>query len=592
MNPVIDPRTREDILEEFKTLACERTPEWHFDPENPDAGTMLAFIWADMLCGTIERVNRVCENYKLKLYSSLNAKPRQAAASQGFLQFDVSRQAVIPKGFRVGDDSDIVFSTAEDLYAEPLSISGIYTASPNTCYRYENFNDIRLFNYCGENRVVWTITHPFAFNVSESGSVGITGVTALSDPNQVCWELSDTCVNAYILDRSAFGGVILHDIGILPQNDNLTPDAVYTNDTQCACEGFYPFGERYNLYDELYIACDEVLGKKGASVELSLSIRMEKFPIEGFPEPNPNFKPVMVYRDLNVPEEKDIFILEITWEYFNGAGWAALNTTPHRNIFYSTDRIEQTIGFVCPDDFDVVTVSAHEKYYIRARITQMENSFAMFGFYHSPFIENLRFKYWYDTPITPESVTCFQNMELNISPRLVVEQIFNEHALYLSFDKEITRGTVLAELEGCAPCAALRWEYYTRRGWRELNVRDGTEGFSKTGLISYSTYEPCELHRFFGEQAFWIRIIDPEPYRRNKPVLKRLRNNTVFAVCETAGECGNAEENKITKLLENIEGVEGVANPMRMEHGRDEETFEDAAVRVLKEHRVVICQKT
>lgn len=591
MNPVIDPRTREDILDEIKALARERTPEWHFEPENPDAGAMLAFIWADMLSGTIERLNRICENYRHELYASLDAKPRQAAASQGFLSFDVSREVFIPKGFRAGGENDTVFSTTHDLYAAPLKITGVYTASPDTCCRCEGTQDIMLFNYNGINRVVWTIRHPFAFGVSDGGSVGITGVTALSDPAQIEWVLSDTYAEARILDRAAFDGIALSGIGLLPQNENLAPDVVYSNETQCPCEGFFPFGERYSVHDELYIACDEVFSMRGATVEMSLSFRMEKFPIEGFPEPSPNFKPVMVYRDLNIPDYTDIFITEIIWEYFNGSGWAALETTPHRNIFYSTDRREMTIGFTCPDDFDSITIGAHEKFYIRARITQTENTFAMFGHYHSPFIENLRFKSWFDCPLEPESVSSYQNMAENTSPFFVVERVFNEHAMYLSFDNMFTRGTVLVEFDDYEPYAAPRWEYYARRGWRELEVHDGTEGFSRTGLISYSTDEPCELHTLFGKQAYWIRIIDPEPNRRRKPVLKRLWNNAAFVECETAGELGNAAPDSINILLQDLAGVEAVTNPLDTVNGRDEETYEDAVKRVLKKKRVGICRK-
>ena len=49
--------TREEIIEYMKTCAKQYVPEWRYDTKNPDAGTALASLFADMMCDTVKRFN-------------------------------------------------------------------------------------------------------------------------------------------------------------------------------------------------------------------------------------------------------------------------------------------------------------------------------------------------------------------------------------------------------------------------------------------------------------------------------------------------------------------------------------------------------
>lgn len=591
--PLIDPRTREDILNEISSLAMIRTPEWRLNRENPDAGTVLALIWADMLYGTIERVNRLTENYMIHLYNSLNLTPLPAVPSRGFLCFTASLPALVPSGSTAAC-GDTIFATTTDLYTSTAAITDMYVVMPNTCCRCEGIQDVYLFDCKGENHVSWTIEHPFAFNVSKGGSLGLVfdceATDKLNDPGCAAWTFSETGLRLNILNQQAFIGAGIRDLGLLPQNAGLKADVVYANGIQLPDEGFFPFGERFMVYDEVYFSCDEAFEKHGAYVELRFTAQMTKFPIEGYPEPQPSYKPVMRLRDLNIPEEFDILISGIAWEYFNGTGWAALTTTPHRDIFFSTDRVEQVIGFICPDDFDITTIGAHEKRHIRARITQVENAFKMYGCYWSPFIESLRFSYVYDSPLIPARVSCFQNMEETVSPERIIDCKFTEPSMYLSIDNPSPRGSVLVELEECSGSHPLRWEYYTSNGWSALYIDDGTLGFVQTGIVTYFAPLPWEKTPLFGKTSYWVRVVCAEgDGHLLRPKLKRIWGNAVQAVCAEGGEQGNAAPQSVVTLMQAINGIDTVINPLPMEGGGGEESYENTVKRFLTERRVTVC---
>ena len=47
----LDSRTGGDIIRSIRETAANYTPEWNFNPEDPDIGSALAFVYADMLEG-------------------------------------------------------------------------------------------------------------------------------------------------------------------------------------------------------------------------------------------------------------------------------------------------------------------------------------------------------------------------------------------------------------------------------------------------------------------------------------------------------------------------------------------------------------
>lgn len=61
--PKIDSRDRRDILEQLRALAASYVPEWRWDDRQPDAGAVLAHVYAELMENTISKYNRSMYNH-------------------------------------------------------------------------------------------------------------------------------------------------------------------------------------------------------------------------------------------------------------------------------------------------------------------------------------------------------------------------------------------------------------------------------------------------------------------------------------------------------------------------------------------------
>ena len=85
--PEIDQRNKEDIKAYMKKQLSTYTPEWRFDEDNPDVGTALAMIYAEMMGDTIYRFNQVPERTKLTFFNQLGANLAPAVPAYGYITF-------------------------------------------------------------------------------------------------------------------------------------------------------------------------------------------------------------------------------------------------------------------------------------------------------------------------------------------------------------------------------------------------------------------------------------------------------------------------------------------------------------------------
>lgn len=126
----LDARTSGDILQKIGEIAADYTPEWNFDPEHPDIGYALAQVYADMLEGTLEQLNRAGYKHQLALFNSLGARLHEAVPAGGHAVFQMS--SGVSEGTEVpayagmtaalSDGGGMTrFETQADLYVTPAS---------------------------------------------------------------------------------------------------------------------------------------------------------------------------------------------------------------------------------------------------------------------------------------------------------------------------------------------------------------------------------------------------------------------------------------------------------------------------------------
>lgn len=629
-------RRRADILNEIKEKALCYTPEWRYNQDNPDAGTVLSLIWADMLSETAAMIEEVPETALHRLLDALGAVSRPAASAEGFLSFTAqpgqTGTIVIPAETRVlsRGGSEPVLETLKDLPLTGAKVGGIYEASdePDSVGCIGSYRGARLFEFSNENKRLWSFEHPSVFKVSEGGSIRIAldcgedtalAATALGSGG-ADWELltrdgwkpviaarhgndillhctgdPGTCgLRFHIKDGGAFGDARIMGLSFMPQNARISPDAVYSNDLPVADTGFFPFGRHPMIYDTLNISCGEALEKPGALVELSFSLRTIRLPIEGYPRPEQQWKPVMRPDEVIEIEEHEISVAAVSWEYFNGTGWNALPLQSRGDtVFRAGESPERrTIRFICPEDMSAIALGAHEGCFIRARVLSVDNAFSMYGYYLSPWMENLQFSYGYEKGLPPVLSLSFQNMDESVftefrSAPAIVERAFNEAAVYFEMTEAFSSGTMLWELKkNEAKTPPLVWEYRTAAGWEALEIEDCTDNFSRTGLMSYNARTGPVKTRLFGIEAFWIRAIrqrGPIGVYMQGPELTGIWENTVPARAVTPGIEANLEKNAYISPATPVNGVSAVTNPLPVTGGADAETDEVTRLRIARE---------
>jgi hypothetical protein len=127
---------REKLLEQMETLAKSYLPEWSFTQKEPDAGSVAALLYIDMLEGNLERFGKVLHKHRvqyLNLFDRFKEEPVESAKS--FVQFTPvtgAPEAVhIPKGTRLFADSEgtgqqVIFETVHGITTTPATLSAIY----------------------------------------------------------------------------------------------------------------------------------------------------------------------------------------------------------------------------------------------------------------------------------------------------------------------------------------------------------------------------------------------------------------------------------------------------------------------------------
>lgn len=100
--------------------------------------------------------------------------------------------------------------------------------------------------------------------------------------------------------------------------------------------------------------------------------------------------------------------------------------------------------------------------------------------------------------------------------------------LYINVKPEKKRNPFGTQFQFCT----LTWEYYTKDGWKPLEVTDETSGFLKSGLLQVHLEEPMEgwHHPQGNETAYYIRCILKENAYDAMPLIGKIYVNPLGVV--------------------------------------------------------------
>lgn len=599
--PIIDRRGCGDILEEIARLAKKRTPEWKFSPDDPDAGTALACVFARRTAETIEKFDRTPLNHRREFYNMLGAEALPATPASGYVQFKLSginkECFFVKEGFRLfspvidEQGARLTFETTQDAWLSPTRVKETIYADPERdllCFWDEkampfepsaqkNSNERYL---CFRHKLLGNLTENCRLYMTVSGVDRERWTEKLSDPSLARFvqitgnaETEADCFNekgrmriaasdcdgikAEIKSINEFEGLSFGGVNISFEGWNIKPDSVFVNGELETDGAFYAFGETPAEYGSLYIESAAAFSKLGAVVRLAFNVDFDVIASGELPEPVIPDKLFVKKSDVRRQERKKVFIDETVWEYWNGTGFAALRgLEAHKNIFSGIKEdgsaVQETryeLEFVCPSDISPVLVGAAQRLCVRARIKRMKNAYAFPAEIYLPRIENIRVSYKYDKPLSVSDVVITNNCEKSAVPGARPFSRLPSAALYIGFEEPPRKFTLLVCND--VPSNQLdnaEWSVLSRRGWERAVPRTKA---GLTGFFSFETQIEPMQSTIFGRTAYWLKA---EPSRDIKLSPNGLLLNCVPVMQseETESFCSDNVVEKISLERKNI----------------------------------------
>ncbi|WP_294374600.1 baseplate J/gp47 family protein [uncultured Clostridium sp.] len=647
--PRIDERNKEEIINYIKSIAPYYAPEWRVNLEDMDMGTVLALIFSEMFSGTIERLNKVPYKNFITFLNSINARLYPSVPAKGYITLNlvdgIDEGVMVKKGEKLsaqGESSErIIFEILNNIYVTPSKIKAIYCSS----FRHDVItklydeevtgegDKISLFNKNGKNiqKHEFYINHHIIFNMVEKAKVrlyfnfnndenALETLNLLCDSNAASWsylinekyeplnhvEKKDDYIEIYkdfkneesnqeedfgiikceIKDIEKFQDMDIRKILLESSSEDIVPDRVFSNDIEQDQRRFFPFNERFSMYNDLYISCNEVFSKEESDIELKFELEFEKVPIENiYEDAEIDWKLIMKKAAFKEAKEYEISIGEVMWEYWNGAGWARLYMDEdYSKLFNTPSELQKKkikIKFKCPEDMDKTVINSYDGYFLRVRVLKVYNAYMTRGVYISPIISNISMDYRYNKKFLPDEVKSLNNMVEKIYKKqdvnnekeeiVLIEKIHEKNNItYFFFDKkpEGSPIKVLFSLDGILPKErpVIVWEYYSSTGWKPLSLVDETDNMRKSGMVSFLGQEDFEENLLFDQKGYWIRIYNPSKYYEEddciRPKVNGVYINTTSIIQNDTKEeeffyIDNYEKNKVCKLVnDNINNID------------------------------------
>ncbi|WP_127582989.1 baseplate J/gp47 family protein [Paenibacillus koleovorans] len=161
-----------DLIDQMKQLTPYYTPEWRFNPDNPDPGTALFLIFAQLFLENVKRFNQVPVKNFISYLNLFDIALEHARPAQTYMQFRLAEGAAelvhIPAGTQVSGSSPlselpVVFETNETMYVTPAKLLNLFAVST----RQDKI--IHVYEGVGPTAAIESNTEPMTFYEFEKG---------------------------------------------------------------------------------------------------------------------------------------------------------------------------------------------------------------------------------------------------------------------------------------------------------------------------------------------------------------------------------------------------------------------------------------
>ncbi|MCR5503798.1 MAG: hypothetical protein K6F53_12405 [Lachnospiraceae bacterium] len=443
------------------------------------------------------------------------------------------------------------------------------------------------------------------FSVTEDPEVFL--LIRRGESKKTSWEEEETPQDLVVLEavKPVNKMSAITDIRLSSAGDPAPVDYVGDDGGEMNSEEFEPFGDTLSLFEECYIGKDSYFEKPGARVTLDFHLTFGEHAMEVSREKEESELKIIKRKARAVREQvvTDAYVDEISLEYFNGIGWKRLNTeTEIGGLFSGETPGQYSISFRCPDDWAESENGAYQGHLLRLRLLKSDNCYLRPAIHHYPVITGLKVSYTYrGGEVRPSHLraltgTAFEDLTSKSrgdEPYPVFSPLpYTEDALYLGFDRKIEGGPVgiLFRVGGKTGRIGVkcRFEYSSRRGFRQFKAVDGTEDFSRSGILLF--VPPADFHAVTieGKRRYWIRIVRdrterPEERVRYLPFIEDFRVNAMTVTNTVTGE---EEDFYLDEAQPNMHFFLGATNILDAEvwvNEREELSGEEMRV-LLREH--------
>ena len=483
-SPKIDHRDKEAIEKKIIELASTYLPNWKHG--KGDAGWAAAQSFAKMTDGVIKRLNQVPDKLFIDFMDRLDFKlnpPLSARVPVTFVLAEGTKEnKTVPQHTQVADKKQVLFETEKTFSVTPAKISAFYSIDPDS----EQAPQSKKNNQRDEKSAV-------------QPSYIILPVIFPTKPDFLFY----------------------NDVPLYPKKKVLFDMDV----------PFSPFGTEPKLYDSFYIASSDAFSKKDLEITLKMTLSNTT-------------------KDMNPKEMKPV----ISWEYWSGKSWQVLSSDNNWD-FLGTKDTETSIVFTCPKIVKK-KVSGEENYWIRARLVgggygtyaaikgsdyqccdeadkiRKTDQYSTIPKFNAPVISAFNITYDKNAaeytspakedaePISTEGITpgnalvgitdLIQENILNITTEIESQLPDLNKALYLGFDKPFGEGFI--SLLFVLPkkywdlYQYLEWSYYSKEGWKALNVKDSTNGLMQTGTCEFIAPLDQTNKEIAAQELYWLKV--------------------------------------------------------------------------------------
>ena len=309
---------------------------------------------------------------------------------------------------------------------------------------------------------------------------------------------------------------------------------------------FEPFGQTLGLYQECYISLDPYFRKEQSLVTITFGLTFETH-LESMTAQQVNEQLKIIKRRPRSVQERpaDVYADRIVLEYYNGIGWKKLSCREETAaMFAQGEGAQVTISFICPSDWEESESGSCRGRMLRMQILQADNCYMRPAIHHYPVIRDMKLSYTYEERYQKAQrlIACSGMRQKNLTltqysgePYTVFHGSGRKHdMLYIGLNRAPEEGPVSLFFELMDNQRYSEFEYFfeysTRQGYRQLQVVDNTEGFTRSGLISFlppADFAPCKEEE---SSAFWIRLVSRQAGRteRQLPVICGISLNGIL----------------------------------------------------------------